>query len=76
MLRADQVPLPYVDCVIKHQSGAVRIGRLNGSRSHWQLSTYHVCGTKYQYVWMFHEVIAWREIDLDLPDGTREVKPA
>lgn len=67
-----KLPLPYVDCVVRHRDGSTRIARLDGSSKHWQLSTYMRDAVKYQYAWSLTDVVAWRVVDMDLQEGVCE----
>jgi len=59
----DQIPnLPdsYVDCLLMHREGNIRVGRLDFYRNCWLLSSYQTC--KDQYAWQFHDVVKWEVI--------------
>lgn len=61
--KPDQIPnLPdsYVDCLLMHKEGHMRIGRLSYYRNCWLLSSYQAC--KHQYIWQFHDVVKWEVI--------------
>jgi len=59
-----KLPAPYVECVIKHSDGAIRIGRLNHNSTHWQLSSCQM--RKVEVVWGVDSVVDFRVIDLNI----------
>lgn len=55
---------PYVECVVKHRDGTIRVGRLNHNKSIWQMSTFQTC--KYGTVWSNRNVVSFKVIDLNI----------
>jgi len=56
-----QLPPPYVECVIHHKrDDKKRIGRLNETKTHWQLSSYQ--NRKCEVVWLVEDVDSFEVI--------------
>ncbi|MFM5032379.1 hypothetical protein [Aeromonas media] len=61
MSNRNNLPKPYVDCLLLHRDGSQRIGRLNHNSTHFQLASYQT--RKTEVVWAPGDVILWREIE-------------
>lgn len=65
-----KLPEPYIDCVVKHKNGSVRIARLNHDKSSWMHATYFLqnkgLAAKNQYSWAIEDVVSFKEIDMSL----------
>lgn len=59
----NKLPEPYTDCVIKHEDGSVRIGRLDRTGKYWQLASYQYRTTP--VVWGVENVTQWTVIDME-----------
>lgn len=60
------LPDTYADCVIQHEDGSKRIGRLHFSRRYFELASYQ--NRKDYVVWPIGKVINFKLIDLDFTD--------
>lgn len=58
-----ELPDSYVDCIIKHKDGGMRIGRLNHNKTYWQISSYQI--RKVEVLWSVDEVQAFKVIDYE-----------
>ena len=59
-----KLPDSYVDCVIQHEDGSKRIGRLNSGRLYFELASYQ--NRKDYVVWPIEKVIAFAVINYNL----------
>ena len=59
-----KLPEPYVDCVIQHEDGSKRIGRLHFGKVYFELASYQ--NRKDYVVWPVEKVVGYSVISFDL----------
>ena len=70
---AQELPEPYVECLLTHKDGAVDIGRLDHNKKSWQVHTYQ-SSVKYGRTWCVKDVILFIPIQdaINLSSATKE----
>ena len=59
-----KLPEPYVDCVIQHEDGSKRIGRLHFRKAYFELASYQ--NRKEHVLWPIENVVGYSVINFDL----------
>jgi hypothetical protein len=60
----NNLPEPYADCVIQHEDGSKRIGRLHYGKQYFELASYQ--NRKDYVVWPIEKVINFKLIDFEI----------